>query len=118
MIDGAPQVVHLAVDLHVDLVETNLATLGAERLAALLFEAANSDLNLKRRLRMELAAEISAADLAFEPDKRLTTLATSRARVSWRKRPALLSDLQSLRRIIVDRLAPLDVKLALDSLVA
>ena len=98
--------------------ESNLATLGAERLAALLFDAANSDPNLKRRLRMELAAEISAADLAFELDKRLTTLATSRTRVSWRKRPALLSDLQALRRIIVDRLAPLDIKLALDRLVA
>ena len=98
--------------------ETNLATLGAERLAALLFEAANSDPNLKRRLRMELAAEISAADLAFELDKRLTTLATSQARVSWRKRPALLSDLHALRRIIVDRLGPLDVRLALDRLVA
>lgn len=98
--------------------ETNLLALGPERLAALLFETASSDPNLKRRLRMELAAEISAADLAFELDKRLTTLATSRARVSWRKRPALLSDLQALRRIIVDRLAPLDVKLALDRLVA
>jgi len=98
--------------------EANLATLGAERLAGLLFEAANGDPNLKRRLRMELAAEISAADLAFELDKRLTALATSRARVSWRKRPALLSDLQALRRIIVDRLAPLDVTLALDRLVA
>lgn len=98
--------------------ETNLLALGAERLAALLFEAASGDPGLKRRLRMELAAEISAADLAFEIDKRLTALATSRARVSWRKRPALLHDLQSLRRIIVDRLAPLELKLALDRLVA
>jgi hypothetical protein len=95
----------------------NLLTLGAERLATLLNEAASSDANLKRRLRMELAAEISAADLAFELDKRLTTLATSRTRVSWRKRPALLQDLDALRRIIVDRLAPLDLKLALDRLV-
>lgn len=96
---------------------TNLLTLGADRLAALLFEAASADPGLKRRLRMELAAEISAADLAFEIDKRLTALASSRARVSWRKRPALLNDLQSMRRIIVDRLAPLDAKLALDRLV-
>lgn len=95
----------------------NLTALGAERLSALLLDAASNDANLKRRLRMELAAEVSAADLAFEIEKRLTTLATSRARVSWRKRPALLNDLQSLRRIIVDRLAPLDLKLALDRLV-
>lgn len=97
--------------------EANLLSLGAERLAALLNEAAAGDGNLKRRLRMELAAEISAADLAFELDKRLTTLAASRARVSWRKRPALLQDLEALRRIIVGRLAPLDLKLALDRLV-
>ena len=98
--------------------EGNLLALGPERLAALLFEAASGDPNLKRRLRMELAAEISAADLAFELDKRLTTLATSRARISWRKRPALLADLNALRAIIIDRLAPLDTKLALDRTVA
>ncbi|WP_426027240.1 DUF6880 family protein [Brevundimonas sp. TWP2-3-4b2] len=98
--------------------EVNLLALGPERLATLLFDAANSDPNLKRRLRMELAAEISAADLAFELDKRLTTLATSRARISWRKRPALLADVNALRAIIIDRLVPLDVKLALDRMVA
>ncbi|MDY6922469.1 MAG: hypothetical protein SWI22_00745 [Pseudomonadota bacterium] len=95
----------------------NLLALGADRLSALLFEAASIDPALKRRLRMELAAEIGAADLALEIDKRLTTLATSRARVSWRKRPALLNELQSLRRVIVDRLVPLDARLALDRLV-
>lgn len=97
---------------------SNLLALGADRLAALLLEAAANDPNLKRRLRMELAAEISAADLAFEIDKRLTTLATSRTRVSWRKRPALFNDLNAVRRVIVERLAPLDLTLALDRLVA
>lgn len=96
----------------------NLVALGPDRLAALLLEAAATDPNLKRRLRMELAAEISAADLAFEIDKRLTTLATSRSRVSWRKRPALFNDLTAVRRVIVERLAPLDLSLALDRLVA
>lgn len=97
---------------------TNLLALGETRLAALLVEAAAGDASLKRRLRMELAAEISAADLAFEIDKRLTSLAVSRARVSWRKRAALLADLQSVLRVIVDRLAPLDIALALDRVVA
>ncbi|HYC75707.1 DUF6880 family protein [Brevundimonas sp.] len=96
----------------------NLAALGAERLADLLIEAAAADAGLKRRLRMELAADVGAADLAFEIDKRLTALAASRTRVSWRKRPALINDLRSLLRIICDRLAPLDVRLALDRLVA
>lgn len=95
--------------------EANLAALGADRLATLLIEVADAD--LKRRLRMELAAEVGAPDLALELDKRLTTLAASRARVSWRKRPELLADLQMLRRMIVSRLGAMDVKLALDRLV-
>jgi len=96
--------------------EANLAALGAERLAALLIEVADGD--LKRRLRMELAAQVGAPDLALELDKRLNTLAASRARVSWRKRPELLADLQMLRRMIVGRLGSMDARLALDRLVA
>lgn len=96
----------------------NLTPLGADRLAALLIEAADADPALKRRLRMELAAEIGAADLAFEVDKRLNVLATSRSRVSWRKRPALLQDLRSLLAIISGRLAELDPRLALDRMMA
>ena len=96
----------------------NLATLGAERLAELLMEAGAESPAFKRRLRMELAAEVGPGDLALEIDKRLTTIAASRARVSWRKRPALLKELQALRRVIVERLAGLDIRLALDRMVA
>lgn len=96
--------------------EANLAALGADRLATLLMEVAGGD--LKRRLRMELAAEVGAPDLALELDKRLTTLAGSKARVSWRKRPDLIADLQTLRHMIVDRLGPMDARLALDRLTA
>jgi len=95
----------------------NLAALGVDRLADLLIEVGAGDAGWKRRLRMELAAEVGAPDLAFEIDKRLTTLANGRARVSWRKRPELLDDLRGLQRMIVDRLTPLDAKLALDRLV-
>ena len=49
----------------------NLAALGADRLADLLMEAGAADPGLKRRLRMELAAEVGAADLALEIDKRM-----------------------------------------------
>ncbi|MES2860053.1 MAG: hypothetical protein V4701_01190 [Pseudomonadota bacterium] len=96
----------------------NLETLGGERLAVLLMEMAGEDQGWKRRLRMELAAEVGAGDLALEIDKRLTTLAGSRTRVSWRKRPELLADLQALRRMIVSRLAVMDARLGLDRLVA
>ena len=96
----------------------NLAALGADRLADLLMEAGAADPGLKRRLRMELAAEVGAADLALEIDKRLVAVGGSRARVSWRKRPAVLSELRSLLRMIADRLGALDARLALDRLVA
>lgn len=96
----------------------NLKALGEDRLADLLMEMAAEDAGWKRRLRMELAAEVGAADLALEIDKRLNTLATSRAKVSWRKRPALISDLWTVRRIIVDKLAVMDARLGLDRLVA
>lgn len=97
---------------------TNLAALGADRLAALLLEATVGDANLKRRLKLELAAEVGPADLAFEIDKRLTALADSKTRVSWRKRPELIADLRVHLQAIVGRLAGADVSLALRSLVA
>jgi hypothetical protein len=96
----------------------NLQTLGEARLATLLMEMAGEDAGWKRRLRMELAAEVGAGDLALEIDKRLATLAGGRARVSWRKRPELIADLQALRRMIVNRLAAMDARLGLDRLVA
>ncbi|HEV2081002.1 MAG TPA: hypothetical protein VGR32_00970 [Brevundimonas sp.] len=96
----------------------NLIAMGPDRLADLLLEAAAGDAAFKRRLRMELAAEVGAADLALEIDKRLIAIAASRARVSWRKRPGLLAELTTLRRMIAERLAPLDAAMALDRLTA
>ena len=48
----------------------NLATLGVQRLAAILVAASEGRPELKRRLRMELAAEQGADHLAPEIDKR------------------------------------------------
>ncbi|MDP3406240.1 MAG: hypothetical protein Q8S03_16240 [Brevundimonas sp.] len=96
----------------------NLAALGAERLAGLLMEATVGDMNLKRKLKLELAAEVGPVDLALEIDKRLTALAASRTRVSWRKRPELMADLDGHRRAIVDRLAEMAPGAALVCLVA
>lgn len=96
----------------------NLVELGAERLAGLLIAATAGDANLKRTLKLELAAEVGAADLALEIDKRLTTLAAAKTRVSWRKRPDLLEDLTLHLRMIVDRLASTDAGMAMDRLVA
>lgn len=84
----------------------SLVHLGAPRLADLLIEAGAGNANLKRRLRLELAAEAGPTVLALEIDKRLTALAAARTRVSWRKRGELIEDLEAHRRMIVERLAP------------
>lgn len=83
----------------------SLIHLGAPRLADLLIEAGAGNANLKRRLRLELAAEISPEILALEIDKRITALAAARTRVSWRRRGDLLDDLNAHRKMIIDRLA-------------
>jgi hypothetical protein len=92
----------------------NLANLGAERLAAILSAVAETRPDVKRRLRMELAAEQGAEHLTVEIDKRLNTIATSRSKVSWRQRPSFVGDLDVLRRLIAERLAPLSAPAALD----
>ena len=107
-----------APKLRKTLSQTNLAQLGADRLASLLFAAAATDPALKRSLRLELASELGAAELAQALDKRLDELATSCARISWRKRPELLRELLLLRTMIVDRLAVADGALAFPRLVA
>jgi hypothetical protein len=86
----------------------NLAALGVERLAEILVTAAEARPDLKRRLRMELAAEQGADHLGPEIDKRLASLETSRGKISWRQRPAFVRDLDGLRVLIVERLAALD----------
>lgn len=91
----------------------NLARLGAERLADIVAEAADTRPDLKRRLRMELAAAQGAEHLALELDKRLNTLEGSRSKISWRKRPAFVADLEILRGLIAERLAELDAVAAL-----
>mgnify|MGYP003130450427 CR=1 FL=1 len=96
----------------------SLASLGAERLGELLMQAADGDALLKRRLRLVLAAEAGVEPLTVELDKRLTGLASARARVSWRKRPDLLRDLDMLRRAVVEDLAPTAPVAGLDRLIA
>lgn len=91
----------------------NLARLGADRLAAIVADAADSRPELKRRLRMELAAEQGSEHLALELDKRLNTLGASRSKVSWRKRPTFVADLEVLRVLVAERLGGLDPAMAL-----
>jgi hypothetical protein len=92
----------------------NLAGLGAERLAEILVTVAETRPDVKRRLRMELAAEQGADHLALEVDKRLASLETSKSKVSWRKRANFVADLDILRVLIAERLAALDAATARD----
>lgn len=94
----------------------NLAGLGVERLAAILAAVADTRPEVKRRLRMELAAEQGADHLAVEIDKRLATLETSRSKVSWRQRPTFVRDFDVLRALIAERFATLDPPGALSRL--
>lgn len=90
----------------VRLSSANLVHLGAPRLADILIEAGAGNANLKRRLRLEIAAELGPAALAMEINKRLVAIESARTRVSWRKRGELIADLETHRRMTVDRLAP------------
>lgn len=107
-----------APKLRKTLSQANLVHLGAERLAGILMDAAAADPMLKRSLRLEIAAELGAEDLAEALGKRMDELASSKARISWRKRAELLRELSRLRRLIVDRLAEANKTLAFARLVA
>lgn len=92
----------------------NLVGLGAERLAEILVSVAETRVDLKRRLRMELAAQQGPGPLTAEIDKRLGAFETSRGRINWRAGPAFIRDLDALRDLIAARLAPLDKAAAVD----
>jgi hypothetical protein len=94
----------------------NLATLGSERLATILLELAAGRADVKRRLKMELTGEVGSEELAGEIVKRLTAIGKARTWIHWRKRPAFVRELELLRAMIVDRLAPLDGARALELL--
>jgi hypothetical protein len=81
----------------------NLEALGAPRLAQLLMEISEGNATARRRLRLELAAAESPAELAKEIRKRLATIARSRAFVDWQSRKSLIDDLEAQRRAIADQ---------------
>ncbi len=92
----------------------NLEALGAERLAALLMEVSTGNAAIKRRLRLELAGAQSPKEVAREVRKRLATIARSRSFVDWQTRKALVDDLETQRRAILEKVAPEDPVEALD----
>jgi hypothetical protein len=92
----------------------NLEALGAERLAELLIEISTGNAAIKRRLRLELAGAQNSKEVAREVRKRLSTIARSRSFVDWQTRKALVDDLETQRRAILEKVAPKDPAEALD----
>lgn len=95
---------------------TNLEALGAARLAELLIEISTGDAAAKRRLRLELARSQGSGAVAAEVRKRLATIQRSRSFIGWRRIKALVSDLETQRKIIVETVGASDPKEALDLL--
>jgi len=92
----------------------NLIALGPERLAAILVELADGDAEVKRRLRLELAAQVGDDTIAAEIGKRLAALRSARSFVDWQRRREFVKDLDLQRAMIVDRVARTRADLALD----
>ena len=89
--------------------ESNLALLGADRLVQILLEVAEGQPVIKRRLRMELAAQIGPDTLAAEIEKSLESMKAARGRINWRKLKGFLQDLGLLRAMITGPLAQADM---------
>lgn len=96
--------------------KTNLEALGAEQLAALLMEVSTGSAEIKRRLRLELSHSLGASELAQDVRKRLLSLRKSTSFVGWRKRKALIKDLNTQVTMIVEKIAPDDPTMAFDLL--
>jgi hypothetical protein len=92
----------------------NLAALGAERLAAILIELADGDAEIKRRLRLELAAEEGGDSIAAEIGKRITALRSARSFIDWQKQRDFVRDLDLQRAMIADRVAATRADLGLE----
>lgn len=92
----------------------NLETLGATRLAELLIEISSGNAAAKRRLRLELASTQGSNEVAREVRKRFTTIGRSRSLVDWQTRKALVDDLETQRRAIVEQVAKQDPAEAYD----
>ena len=95
---------------------TNLEALGAEKLAALLMEVSTGSADIKRRLRLELSHNLGVSELAHEVRKRLASLRKSTSYIGWRKRKALIKDLDTQVTMIVDKVATEDPTTAFDLL--
>ncbi len=94
----------------------NLETLGAARLAELLMELSRGNAAAKQQLRLALAGQQGADEIAREIRKRLTSIARARTFITWKNRKPLLSELDTHLDAILERIAPKQPKDALELL--
>jgi len=93
-----------------------LAELGADRLAALLLEAAEHDAALARTLRIDVAAQDGAASAATAIDAEIKRLKRGSSLVDYQRVPAFARDLAALCATIEGPLADADPAMALESM--
>jgi hypothetical protein len=94
----------------------NLEALGTARLAELLMDLCQGNASAKRALRLALAEQGGAADVAQQVRKRLATIARSGSWLDKRRRDELLADLERQRQAIVGPIASHDGELAMELL--
>ena len=94
----------------------NLAALGAERLAALLLELGEGDSAVRKRLVLAVAERGGAAALIKAVDRRLTALADAYADIPWERQKAYAAEVDGLRGVITQSLAPVDAPAAAERL--
>ena len=94
----------------------NLEALGTARLAELLMDLCQGNAAAKRALRLALAEQGGAADVAQQVRKRLATIARSGSWLDKRRRDELLADLERQRQAIVGAIASHDGELAMELL--
>ena len=112
-ISKAPGVIH-GMASKKTITADNLAALGADRLAAILVELADDNADVKRRLRLELAAQMGGETIAAEIGRRITALRSARSFLDSQKQRELVKDPDPQRAMIVDRVAETRADLALD----
>ncbi len=94
----------------------NLKALGVDRLADLLVELSEQDAVLTRKLRMALTATHAKDKLGKEIEKRLRTIQRSRGFLPWDRIKPLATELDTLRRSILDDVATTDVEQAISAM--
>ena len=92
----------------------NLEALGAARLAALLLEISAGDAAAKRRLRLALAGNAGAAEVAREVAKRLASISRAGTFLESAAIKSFAADLEAQRRAILDLIAPADPREAFE----